>query len=1172
MRENADGLANVAAEAGLCEERGFTDLDGDYLETSNDWCRKHIVKLLRDKDPSRLEDDGFKALLASSTGGEAVRLLRRLYDECDVPLSESLTNSFRVRDCKKRRGCAELSGKVPTPALWTAESPNLYVLVLTLHSSLEDAEQYNPHMGDLGGNSTPLDVESSRVGFRSVTFLPSSGLLAVNNVPITLCGVNRHEFHSARGRAVSERDMVHDAALLKQFNFNAVRTSHYPNHPRWLEICDMCGLYVVDEANIETHGFQVLGQATSYLSGHPDWQDAFLSRLTRMVERDKNHVSVISWSLGNESGCGATTRIMADWVRMRDFGRCVQYESGGARSDATDIICPMYQRLAWCRKQALHDAKTRPVILCEYAHAMGNSGGCLKQYWDDIWGSDYPRMQGAFIWDMIDQGLKLTPECSNYGGYVDPGYGYGGDFGDLPNTRQFCINGLFGPDRTPHPMAFEAKAVMSPVTVCLLGERGKGEGEDERKEEKEEHEQKKAREGGDTGIHYNSVREGFRLLAANGLRVRLSNRRSFTTLADLDVHLSFRCNLSSKKISVHEGGHTDYIPASTDPYRYTVCAGAAGPNGGFMDVPIHDAFEAVYRKSRNHSLDEVLGLPPTNITPPALQPYLHSENVYEAWVEVEVVVKSDASTPYLPTHHCVHRCSLPSASLLAAILRVLEAKEQGRASSAHVASPLSSSSSYLGNSPPAGGRDSLQRRRSSCAVLGSPSGKLPSQEEEEEDVTGISKPKPRLRFSRGVPNALRASSVVVSEEEEEGGEDASFLDRTVMIVEWNSGATATIGEDSGYLLAWHNTAGKPILSDAQPLGLCLYRAPTDNDRGGGPMSYYERWKAAGYDSLRQLGAPGSAMAVVSVEIVDAPSSLDPGMMSAGVGEGREAALRVVVDWSQQAESAPETVIPATCTMLFLPSGGIEIAFAVRASPHLPVLPRVGLRFSVSTSETDAQGVGKAVTATWLGQGPHEAYPDRQQCTSLGLFQAAIHDMHTPYVVPGENGLRLDPRYVAVRGGSNSLVIIPASKNGSPEQPQEGEHDYEHGGYRAHSAAVTGYGFSISRYSMESLESHHHEHQLCREGQKDHAFVHLDTVHMGVGGYDSWSPNIDYEYQISPSLSGGSSSSSGSRGASSSDKSQFHAKEVRGSVLLNPSHVAQDDGGFLYSEFQHGGLW
>eukprot|EP01035_Chromulina_nebulosa_P018616 gene18616-24347_t len=232
------------------------------------------------------------------------------------------------------------------------------------------------------------------------------------------------------------------------------KSAHYPTNPRWLDICDESGLYLVDEANIETHGFQLLGQPVAYLSNQKQWESAMMSRLFRMVERDKNHCSIIIWSLGNESGAGFIHIKMSNLLRKRDPSRYIQYESGGARSAATDIICPMYQRPKWCREQAVNDSKKRPVILCEYAHAMNNSCGVLKKYWDDFRNDSYPRLQGGFIWDMVDQGLIMNPN------YVDDNeiikYGYGGDFGDIPNSKQFCCNGIFGADRFPHPSAYEA--------------------------------------------------------------------------------------------------------------------------------------------------------------------------------------------------------------------------------------------------------------------------------------------------------------------------------------------------------------------------------------------------------------------------------------------------------------------------------------------------------------------------------------------------------------------------------------------------------------------------------------------------------------------------------------------------------------------------------------------
>jgi beta-galactosidase len=259
-----------------------------------------------------------------------------------------------------------LNGTVLEPTLWTAETPHLYVVVMTILKQ----DLHLPH-----DPPSEIDVESCEVGFKEVSISPA-GQLCVNRVPIRIAGVNRHEFHPMTGRSVSRQSMLQDILLMKEFHFNAVRLSHYPQHPHWLELCNRHGLYVIDECNIETHGFQWSGQAVNYLSSRPEWLDSHLSRLIRMYERDKNMTSVIGWSLGNESGVGEAHRKMYQWLHSRDqTGRIVQYESGGATSEVTDIICPMYLRPDWCQRKALTDPKQRPVILCEYAHAMGNSSG-----------------------------------------------------------------------------------------------------------------------------------------------------------------------------------------------------------------------------------------------------------------------------------------------------------------------------------------------------------------------------------------------------------------------------------------------------------------------------------------------------------------------------------------------------------------------------------------------------------------------------------------------------------------------------------------------------------------------------------------------------------------------------------------------------------------------------
>lgn len=249
-----------------------------------------------------------------------------------------------------------LTGSFSSPHLWTAETPHLYTVVLSIYHSDNSHSHSRSAIAD---DIRALDVEAFRVGIREVKVGGADHQLMVNRVPITVAGVNRHEFDSAQGRAVSEASMQLDVTLMKKLNFNAVRLSHYPTHHRFMEICDAIGLYVCDEVNIETHGFQVAGQPVAYLSSLPEWKGAHMSRIIRMVERDKNSSSVILWSLGNESGVGPSHVDMYEWLKGRDVSRVIQYEAGGSASGVTDVICPMYQKPRWCVDMALHDEKKR---------------------------------------------------------------------------------------------------------------------------------------------------------------------------------------------------------------------------------------------------------------------------------------------------------------------------------------------------------------------------------------------------------------------------------------------------------------------------------------------------------------------------------------------------------------------------------------------------------------------------------------------------------------------------------------------------------------------------------------------------------------------------------------------------------------------------------------------
>ncbi|MEL7207339.1 MAG: glycoside hydrolase family 2 TIM barrel-domain containing protein [Actinomycetota bacterium] len=343
---------------------------------------------------------------------------------------------------------------------WSAERPRLHPVAVTL----------------LDPAGAEVDDVSVDVGFRRVEV--TDGELRVNGRPILVKGVNRHDHHERRGKAVSDADIEADLIAMKRHNVNAVRTSHYPNDAHLYDLCDRLGLYVVDEPNIESHAH------LRSLTRDPRWGPALLERVTRMAVRDVGHPSVIAWSLGNESGSAPIHRAMAEWLRAFDPTRPIQYEGGladdlfadlasGVIPDMaellarprpeSDLVAPMYPEIDDIVRWAEAGAAGGPLVMCEYAHAMGNSCGGFDDYWAAI--RSTPGLQGGFVWDWMDQALVQTlPDGTER-------LAYGGDFGDEPNDGAFCLNGLVASDRTPHPSLLEAAEVLSPVRIAPLADR-----------------------------------------------------------------------------------------------------------------------------------------------------------------------------------------------------------------------------------------------------------------------------------------------------------------------------------------------------------------------------------------------------------------------------------------------------------------------------------------------------------------------------------------------------------------------------------------------------------------------------------------------------------------------------------------------------------------------------
>lgn len=320
---------------------------------------------------------------------------------------------------------------MPQIKAWSAEAPNLYKLVVTCYNA--------------DGSTAESFVHP--FGFRTVEM--RNGMLLINNTAVLFKGVNRHEHDPKHGRTITVESMVEDIKLMKQFNINAVRCSHYPNYPQWYALCDRYGLYLIDEANIESHGMDYHKDRT--LANYPEWERPFMERMSRMVMRDRNFTSIVTWSMGNESGYGKHFETLHQWTKAFDPSRPTQYE-GSRKQGVSDIYCPMYGRI-WLLREHVNQRQPRPLILCEYAHAMGNSVGNLQDYWDLIY--KYDQLQGGFIWDWVDQTFDIKDEKGNQI------WAYGGDMGyaGVPNDSNFCANGLVAANRSLHPHIWEVKKV-----------------------------------------------------------------------------------------------------------------------------------------------------------------------------------------------------------------------------------------------------------------------------------------------------------------------------------------------------------------------------------------------------------------------------------------------------------------------------------------------------------------------------------------------------------------------------------------------------------------------------------------------------------------------------------------------------------------------------------------
>ena len=401
----------------------FRWCDGTYLEDQDFFRHSGVGRdcYLYARGKKRIEDIRVTPDLDAEYRNGSLRVAVSLKGSGNVnlELQDAAGNPVATETA---HGSATVVMNVENPQKWTAETPYLYTLRATLPGSDE--------------------VIPVKVGFRKIEL--KNAQILVNGQPVLFKGANRHEMDPDLGYVISRERMIQDIQLMKKFNLNAVRTCHYPDNNLWYDLCDEYGIYVVAEANIESHG---MGYGKETLAKNPAYKKAHLERNERNVQRSFNHPSIIFWSLGNEAGYGPNFEAAYDWVKAEDPSRAVQYEQAG-KTGKTDIFCPMYYGYEGCRKYSEDASMTKPLIQCEYAHGMGNSEGGFKEYWDLV--RKYPKYQGGFIWDFVDQAVRKT---GKNGRMI---YGYGGDFNRFDaSDGNFCVNGLISPDRVPNPHMYE---------------------------------------------------------------------------------------------------------------------------------------------------------------------------------------------------------------------------------------------------------------------------------------------------------------------------------------------------------------------------------------------------------------------------------------------------------------------------------------------------------------------------------------------------------------------------------------------------------------------------------------------------------------------------------------------------------------------------------------------
>ncbi|CAM9864025.1 unnamed protein product, partial [Heterosigma akashiwo] len=1031
---------------------------------------------------------------------------------------------------------------------WDPERPFLYTLVVTLRRK---------------GSGRPVaQAESCRVGWRRVA-IGADGILRVNGRAVTVAGANRHEHDPKSGKAVTKASMELDVIQMKRHNFNAVRCSHYPTHPWFYELCDRYGLFVVDEANIETHGMGPYDK----LSNHTKWRQAYMDRLQRMYFRDKCHPSIIAWSLGNESGYGSHHDDMADWIREKDKSRVLMYEPASyqereaGRGYATDIISPMYARPQECihlaneQKQSLEKYYQKmdkskgkmPLILCEYSHAMGNSNGNLHKYWDIFWDPQHPLIQGGFVWDWVDQGLERADRRG--GGGRPPYWVYGGDFGEEVHDANFCINGLVLPDRTPKPGCLEAKYLQQPFSLH---------------------------------VHSVEVRTSSHDTERAVVKLQLVAKNRYTFTDALGEVLSLEWEAAVNGAPVARGAAERETHLSRDVLRpnYT--------NGPFETE----------RADRRRRSDE-LWVTATGRLRRALPWAPAGHEVAQA----QARLLPDDGPPRRPpgAGRCCWRAAGPGRRAAAPPPpgRV-GAQWAGGAGGAPPSGVAVTATAKAAASNPAGREQDLATAMGTLFGAGAGGGRA-----------AAGRPPPVLVTFPDFPPSIRVQvacakcGLIKHLQFSVRRCPVGVCNYLSLLIEHHYCSSlqqfhraATDNDNGGYSAQWKAVGGKEQaatgftckLLDGRGRGMARTLLTPEFDDPSAPKPRRPARLAAArpqrLHQLRPVHLPPNSLATFKKRERAFVHNLAAANRLAH--ENKEEGDKIVRVWkpkmhlctthhvAQGISLAPEsdgssenngTIVQKTDSKSMEEKGNSETAGALikcevrwtldgrgrlRARcladfpRDWPCLPRVGCGVALGPGMTAGGGGGGVA---WLGRGPHENYPDRKESALFGYYSSSIEDQLVNYIKPSENGNKTDTRWAAVINEvqrheplehcptvSNSKTVGVAKVTAVPRNCSNGlpEFDYMHNGNEVCHGVVGGgtttndallvtasappsraagsqsdvwqlagntFDFSALPFSpeMDGYTSVHPQETDQRWG----AHLNLDHRLMGVGGDDSW---------------------------------------------------------------------